>query len=464
MSAIDERRRRLGPVLLISLIVLGAILRAAALGVGSGHLAEDRDDYLAVAKQYVARGFWLRFEGIPNSFRPPLYPLVLAAILKAGGGSAALGLLQLTLGMATVALTCHIGQKLGLGSLSAIAGGLVALDPLLIEYTTFPMTETLFTFLVVLLVAVATPESDGRTGQAAESSSVANQKGSQGISRWPTAFRAAVVGAVFGACALCRPTIWPVAGLAALWLLQRLHRTHGRLRELLLPGAAAALAVAIVVSPWMLRNWKILGSPIVTTTHGGYTLLLGNNREFFHQVAARPLMAEWRDSQPDRFQRPWFRDLVAEMDRQLGPAAGEIAQDRWMYRRAGQEIAAEPRLFLRACVLRFVEFWNVVPLPPSRSAVSSFVIWGLCIGYSIELALFVAGLGTLFRRWDDRWMLPLLLILNFTLVHLFYWSNMRMRAPIVPLIALVAARAIAAWRDRRKVNKYVDFPPASAKT
>jgi hypothetical protein len=197
----------------------------------------------------------------------------------------------------------------------------------------------------------------------------------------------------------------------------------------------------------------------MTTTHGGYTLLLGNNQEFFHQVAARPLGAAWRDSQLDRFQRTWFRDLISEMDRQIGPGAGEIAQDRWMYRRARHAIATEPRLFLRASLLRFAEFWNVVPLPPSRSAVSAVVVWGLGAGYSIELVLFVAGLCTLFRRWDDRWMLPLLLILNFTLVHLFYWSNMRMRAPLVPLIALVAVQAIASWRNRRNVNNYVDLGP-----
>jgi hypothetical protein len=70
-------------------------------------------------------------------------------------------------------------------------------------------------------------------------------------------------------------------------------------------------------------------------------------------------------------------------------------------------------------------------------------VWGLGAGYSIELASFVVGLGALFRRWDDRWTYPLLLVLNFTLVHLLYWSNMRMRAPLVPLIALVAARGIA---------------------
>jgi hypothetical protein len=413
---------RLLPILVI---VIAVMLRAVALGLGSGHLAEDRDDYLVVAERYADQGFWSPFKGIPNSFRPPLYPLVVAALLKVGGGSASLGLLQLILGTATVALTCHIGQRLGLGTLSFVAGGLVALDPLLIEYTTFPMTETLFTFLVAIFVAVAMPRR------------------SEAVGRRPAILRAAAVGAVFGACALCRPTIWPVAGLATVWSLWRSCRSGVRVSGLLWTGMIAALAAAAVVAPWILRNLKILRSPVLTTTHGGYTLLLGNNEAFFRQVAARPLWEEWRDSKPDRFQGPWFRKLVAEMDGEIGPAAGELAQDRWMYRRAWRDIAAEPRLFLRACLLRFAEFWNVVPLSPSRSAVSTVFVWGLGAGYSIELALFVVGLGALFRRWDDRWTFPLLLVLNFTLVHLLYWSNMRMRAPLVPLIALVAARGIA---------------------
>jgi hypothetical protein len=119
-----------------------------------------------------------------------------------------------------------------------------------------------------------------------------------------------------------------------------------------------------------------------------------------------------------------------------------MAADRWMYRRAWHDIAAEPRLFLRACLLRCAEFWNVVPLAPSRSTLGTAVVWGVGVGYSLELVFFLFGLVSLLRRWDGRWMLPLLLILNFTLVHLVYWSNMRMRAPLVPLIALIAVRGL----------------------
>lgn len=410
---------RLWPV---AVIIVAAILRAVALRMGATHLGEDRDDYLLVAQHYVESGFWTSFKGIPNSFRPPLYPLVVAAIMSVRGGSTAVGLLQLILGTATVALTWQIGRRLELGGFAAIAAGLVAFDPLLVEYTTFPMTETLFTFLVALLVAIAVPNIPHAGANA---------------SNW----RAAAIGAVFGASALCRPTIWPVAGIAVVWLFWRSRKALPRVINWQ-HAAWAAVALGAVVAPWVLRNWKILGSPILTTTHGGYTLLLGNNDAYFQQVAARPLSDEWRDRAPDRFQQGWFEQLVSEMDKNIGPGAGELAQDRWMYRRAWHDIADNPRLFLRACALRFAEFWNVIPLSPSRTGISAVIVWGMCVGYSIELLLFLVGLVTLAYHWDERWLLPCILILNFTLVHLLYWSNMRMRAPLVPLIAVIASRGI----------------------
>jgi hypothetical protein len=302
------------------------------------------------------------------------------------------------------------------------------------------MTETLFTFLVIALVAVATPCLRPVAGPAS----------SQGF-----VIRAVVVGILFGACALCRPTIWPMALLVAGWWLWRLLRTPERRKLLIVAGLAAALACAAVVAPWALRNWKILGSPVVTTTHGGYTLLLGNNADFFRDVASRPLTEVWRDREPDQFQQAWFARLIADRDREIGPGADELTQNQWMYQQAYKSILAQPRLFLRACALRFVLFWNVVPLLPSRSSLSQLVVWGLCAGYVIELVLFVAGLASLMWRWDWRWSLQLCVILNFTLVHLVYWSNMRMRAPLVPLIALVAARGLSVFLNRRKVNKFV---------
>ena len=441
MATEPARRSTTSRLLPILVIASAAVLRIAAVVAWSGHLADDRDDYWTVARSYLEHGFWTPFTRFPNSFRPPLLPLLLAGLLKLDGGTIALGVLQVLLGTASVALTLYVGKRLGLGRLALVAASLVACDPLLIVYTTFPMTETLFTFLVIALVAFSTPNS--------------LPDASRKPAGW-SAGRAVVVGIVFGACALCRPTIWPTAllGRASAWSGESLCARRLP-RSLIVAAIVATLACGVVVAPWALRNWKILGSPVVTTTHGGYTLLLGNNAEFFRHVAERPLTELWNDREPDRFQQAWFERLLADRDREIGPGADELRQNQWMYQQAWKSIAAQPRLFLRACVLRFVLFWNAVPLIPSRSSLSQAVVWALCAGYVAELVLFVVGLGSLGCSWDRRWMLPLCVILNFTLVHLVYWSNMRMRAPLVPLIALVAARGLTAFLDRRKPNKLV---------
>jgi len=431
------RWKRWAPLLLIA---FAAIVRIAAVAFWSGHLADDRDDYWTVARSYVEHGFWTPFTPLPNSFRPPFLPLVLAGLLELGWGTIALGVMQIVLGTASVALTLVAGKRLGLGRLSFVAAALVACDPLLIAYTSYPMTETLFTFLVIALVTAAIPNS----------LSAANPPG-VGVS----AGRAAVVGLLFGACALCRPTIWATALLAGVWLGWESLRTRRLPRQLIIKATVAALTCAAVVAPWAIRNYKILGSPVVTTTHGGYTLLLGNNAEFFRHVAERPLTELWSDREPDRFQQAWLARLIAQRQREIGYHADELAQNQWMYQQAWKSIAAQPELFARACALRFVLFWNAMPLLPSRSALPHSVVWALCAGYVAELILFVAGLVSLARSWDRRWVLSLCIILNFTAVHLVYWSNMRMRAPLVPLIALIAARGLSTFFDRRKVNKFV---------
>ena len=71
-------------------------------------------------------------------------------------------------------------------------GKLVAVDPLLLQYTPYVMTETVFTLLLTALLAAITCDCRGGKRQVA-------------------------VGVLFGLCALCRPTIWPVGIFAAAW-------------------------------------------------------------------------------------------------------------------------------------------------------------------------------------------------------------------------------------------------------
>ena len=39
-----------------------------------------------------------------------------------------------------------------------------------------------------------------------------------------------------------------------------------------------------VLAPWAVRNALVLGEPVWTTTHGGYTLALANNEVYYRDV------------------------------------------------------------------------------------------------------------------------------------------------------------------------------------
>ena len=62
--------------------------------------------------------------------------------------------------------------------------------------------------------------------------------------------------------------------------------------------------------------------------------------------------------------------------------------------------------------------------------------------YSLEIIAFLFGTITLLRKRQAGWCSLLLVIAAFSLVHLFFWSNMRMRAPVIPAIALIAAAGL----------------------
>src|SRR5439155_2882863 len=151
--------------------------------------------------------------------------------------------------------------------------------------------------------------------------------------------------------ALCRPTLWAFASLAAcVVILQQVRRGLPSARTWRTWGVVV-ITCLITVAPWVIRNEFIFGEPILTTTHGGYTLLLGNNEQAYREEVEKPFGILW-DS------RPWQQSLADEL-RQAGLApADELARDRWMSRRAWNWIGQHPREFAAACWLRVRRFWN----------------------------------------------------------------------------------------------------------
>ncbi len=327
-------------------------------------------------------------------------------------------MLHLLLGVLTVFLTYLLGRKLGLGRSSLVAAALIAVDPLLLRYTTFPMTETLAACLVtaLLLTSLAARDRPGPRMQI-------------------------LTGVLFGLCALCRPTVWAYAGLAgASALVMRCRRRDDSAFSARVP-VWTLLAAALVVAPWVVRNVIRMGHPIVMTTHGGYTLLLGNNPEFWRDVVAQPWGTVWEGS-PGRGQQAWADGVNRAMDTQ--GVTGEVARDRWMARQARAYIADDPVMFLRACLLRFTRFWSVVPTGGDGDHLPTAVRW--LVGSYYTLVFTGAALGVFVIVRDRRcgWWGCLLMLAAFVAVHLVYWTNARMRSPVMPVIALLCVLGVSA--------------------
>ena len=392
--------------------------------VRADELREDPDSYIGIAEGILAgRGFCVPGSEKPTAFRPPLYPVLITPFVGENGHWGR-GLLNVFASTTVMVVLVWICRKLELSPTAQLVAILVyGLDPVLLRYVSLSMTETLSTLAsVILLYCLTRKESESELPYH-------------------------LTGVAFGLAVLTRPTFWAFGGLVVLWILLRKFigsaHTRNQIRRSLLTTTGALL----VVGPWVARNTIVFGKPIAMTTHGGYTVLLGNNEAFYDEVVKQPLGTIW-DGSHGPGQAAWANRVNREMD-DLG-LMGEIERDRWMARQARETILEHPLTFLRACFLRFVRFWNVVPIGPAAAGFPRALLFAVGMLQSLIWCSVLIGIYRVFffRQFPfDQWIPILLLVVAFTCVHLIYWSNARMRAPIVPALALLSAASVHRFRE-----------------
>jgi hypothetical protein len=232
-------------------------------------------------------------------------------------------------------------------------------------------------------------------------------------------------GLAFGLAVLCRPSM---LAPAVLTVMGGMAAGPGRVRERVVRSGTIGLATVLVLLPWMFRNLHVLGEPVWTTTHGGYTLALANNPVYYRDVLNGPPGRVWSGDEQWR----WF-------DRVNQATAGmtEPQADRYLKETVRRLAWEHPRDFGRAALARLGRFWS---LAPAGSVYGGFVQWATVVW---TLPLWIGLVLGLFRRSLWRWAqvtVPLMVI-GLTLVHTLYWTDLRMRAPIVPAIALIVCGA-----------------------
>ncbi|MEX2114745.1 MAG: hypothetical protein WD845_16250 [Pirellulales bacterium] len=432
----DPPRWILLVLLCVAILVRGRVIESLSDGI----LFQDPDGYARVARLVVSKGVYASttYNGRPvaTAARAPLYPLLLAVAQFIGDtvtGRALFGLVHVALGVGTVFAVLRLARLWSLSPWASIlAAALVTIDPIQLHYSAQIMTETLAGFLAaVTLVAI--------TRFAQEVSYL----------------RALLAGVLAGLCILCRPEFlaWTVGVVACFPFLAVGPR---RLRRL----STYVVAAALVVAPWAIRNAREFGSPIITTTHGGVTLLLANNPSFYEYLRSAPWGSTW-DGESINIDYAHLRSKHEYEQPALGTpmpwitrlAVDEVAVDREAYHLAFQNIRAEPGMFAYSCLVRVGRLWAVLPhaTSPHESASRRGMRYAVGIFYTFELALALLGAWFVGRKLlSAPWVWGTLLLASYTAVHAFYWTDMRMRAPLVPVVALLVAVAVSQLAVRRR--------------
>lgn len=405
---------------LIALVFVGIILRIMLLMARGTDLKTDPDAYVAHAETLLQTGgFCVPGTHQPTAFRPPLYPVLLAALKLIGlHTNIAIALINLVSGALLIISTWWMARVFGLrGRWPNLAAGAAGLDPLLLRYSVLPMTEALSAaFVSVALLKVL------RLWRA--------QSGNPGSVESP--LRSAVAaGLCFGLGGLCRPVIFMTCAVVSLVTLLRaiLVRPqnavgHSRWRPIGL-SAVPALVATCTMLPWIARNEIQFGHFIPATTHGGYTLLLANNPVFYKEVVRQPGHPAWADDSL----AVWQQQMSDELRRDGVDPGSETDADRWLYARASKNISQDKQAFYQSVVLRWKRFWAIRPSVDQTNTSRLFTKLAAAWYVLIWGGLLLSFLLCVFRQAADIQLLWWA-ILSFVLLHSFFWTNTRMRAPL----------------------------------
>jgi hypothetical protein len=402
----------------IGIVVLALLARLVVIGLFDHLLTEDRDAYLSLARGLAAGRGYVQPDGrTPTAFRPPLYPLVLAPALRTFPESTGVALLNLAAGLATIlAVLSLVGsQKKGAGVLWSplVAGGIVAIDPLLLHNTALPMTEVLAAALMAIWLRQV----------------VANRVESP----HPAVRGPLIEGVLWGIGALCRPVFLPLGMLVACWPTPA--ERHGHWRHWRIRAVWSVCGAALVLTPWVVRNAVLFGRPIATTTHGGYTLLLGHNPVYYREIVNGPPGAVW----DGRSLEAWQRSLEEELAAAGIPPSDETARDAWFGATARKIVFDDPWMAVRSGMTLMGRFWSVAPSDVAARPLPRVVVWGIAAGNVVVFTLAGIGLVVCLRTRNPLGETALIALLVFSAVHFVYWSDQRMRAPLVPVLACLAA-------------------------
>jgi hypothetical protein len=352
MNTKHERR------ILLAILLLSVLLRViVALFLGNA-IEEtrggtfDQISYDALA-QRVAAGHGFSFgtawwPGVqadqPTAFWSYLYTLYLALVYALFGHAPLVArLIQATLvGAAMPWLTWRIGRRIFGPRPALIAAGISAVYFYFILYAASLMSEALY-IVAVLWTVDAAMRLAAALGDA----------GASAGRRWRLGLE---LGLAMGVTLLLRQAIGPFLAVLALWFLWLAWR-RGWLRRALGPLAAAAVLMALLLLPFVVRNYRAFGVVGMPNTNVGVSFFWANHPIYGTQFEA-VLSPEHGVS---------YQELIPPELRGLNDAL----LDRALLDRGVQIVLDDPGRYLLLSLSRIPIYFQFWPTPQISALLSN---------------------------------------------------------------------------------------------
>jgi 4-amino-4-deoxy-L-arabinose transferase-like glycosyltransferase len=354
--------------------------------------------------QWLAEGKGFTLDGSsPTAKFPPFYPLFVGGIFYLFGpytkaAAVALFLSQSLFSAAIAICLANMGNRLFGGITGMIAGWAWVFYPTSIFYSVVRIWYSELAMLLILLVIIIAVTT-----------------------QYPPSFgRIALLGALSGLTVLTDSTMALYLPFLFLWILVA-WRVHSS--RLIVSVTVWGVAAGIVASPWMIRNWLVLGSPMLLKANFGMELFIGN--------VPGASITDMRQK---------FAALQ-EKDPDSGNGWSEIAYYRYLQNKALEWIQEHPLSFLSLTARRIFHFWLLNPAQGWESRLR-------LIFFSPLIVLALCGVRHAGgRRWQlaPLWLFLLIYPMPYYLAHV---NHGRYSYPVEPLVLLLAASFIAIWFTR----------------
>jgi len=348
----------------------------------------DAVGYTQLAVNLLAEGSFKFNGGEATAFRMPGYPFFLALTYATVGSPFITQLLQIIADLVVMLCTLRISEYLFKDRvIGLLAMAVIAFHPVFILSTVTLYPESLgvlFTTLALLILV--------RSDNSIKSGLMA--------------------GTSLGASIYLKTNMLAVALLMLLVVGLKWFTSQG-IKGFFKSTVPAILMIGLMMFPWIVRNWVVMGAFIPTTTSNGVNMYRGNN--------------------------PLADGGAASNQPYVLPGMSEIESSKEFSRQAQEWIRANPVTFMRLLPAKAGHFVWLLALAASGTVQVNPLIFVILSILTVTFYGLVAVGGWLTYRLKLRWELALLLspFLSLLFLSLLSYGGIRFSLPALPGLAVL---------------------------